>query len=457
MIATALDINNIASVTAAMQPQFVNLDLPDFTEAPEAVPEFVEPVQPPKLSFKQLAAPMIDRGIPVIPLRPRTKVAFLQNWEQLASTDPDQITAWDDENHEYNGACVAKSEIGGTWFFEVDDPEILKVIEEQTGKKMPETLTVCSSRGKHFYFEQNPASIKMGNLQGRGKDGKESWSARVDNRYVVAAGSIHPTSGRAYTVSSDAGLVSAPQWLTDWLSTNSIENQRNGDGVRVNASSDGPPIPHGSHDTELFRIACLLRNAGMDYEQIRDNLVTVCEKRCTGHGADYEGMCENKAKSACKYPVGQASPVAIVGGGTAGGAADPSAADVSGWRSQFRNLSEMEDGEIVMVIDGVLQEGTCFIGANPGHGKTLVALAFAKAICLGEPLFGLPEYTVNKPRNVIYLIPESGDRAFRKRGEAFRLPQDDRFIAVHHGECPSEGTTSIVAQYVHFIFLDDRP
>jgi len=27
------------------------------------------------------------------------------------------------------------------------------------------------------------------------------------------------------------------------------------------------------------------------------------------------------------------------------------------------------------------------------------------------------------------LIPESADRAFRKRGEAFRLPQDDRFIA----------------------------
>jgi hypothetical protein len=47
-------------------------------------------------------------------------------------------------------------------------------------------------------------------------------------------------------------------------------------------------------------------------------------------------------------------------------------ADISNWRSQFRNLSQMEEGEIVMVIDGVLQEGAGFIGANPGHGRTLV-------------------------------------------------------------------------------------
>jgi hypothetical protein len=45
------------------------------------------------------------------------------------------------------------------------------------------------------------------------------------------------------------------------------------------------------------------------------------------------------------------------------------------------------------------------------------------------PLFGISEYTVKQPRNVVYLIPESGDRAFRHRGESFRIPQDDRFIA----------------------------
>jgi hypothetical protein len=402
---TAFDVNNVASVTAAIQPLVIS------------------PVQPPKVSFKQIAAPMIDRNIPLIPLRPRTKIAFQNNWQELASTDPKQIAEWGEQFPDANLACVAKAALGGFWFFEIDEPNYHQTIQKETGKQFPNTFTVTSRKGEgrgHFYFKQTPSSMAMGNLQGK-IDGKEAWSARVDNRYVVGLGSIHPDTQKPYTVAVDVPIVEAPDWLIEWCLKNA-----SGQSERVNASPDGPSIPHGSHDTELFRIACMLRNAGMDYEQIRDNLVTICEKRCTGYGSDYEQMCANKAKSACKYPVGHASPVAILGGG----AADPSAsADVSNWRSQFRNLSEMEEGEIVMVIDGVLQEGTCFIGATAGHGKTLVALAFAKAICLGEPLFGLPEYPVMKPRNVIYLIPESGDRAFRKRGEAFRLPADDRFIA----------------------------
>src|SRR5690349_15593062 len=31
------------------------------------------------------------KGVPQIPLRPRTKIAFLDNWEQLATTDPVQL------------------------------------------------------------------------------------------------------------------------------------------------------------------------------------------------------------------------------------------------------------------------------------------------------------------------------------------------------------------------------
>ena len=96
----------------------------------------------------------------------------------------------------------------------------------------------------------------------------------------------------------------------------------------------------------------------------------------------------------------------------------------------FRSVGEMESGEIDMVIDGVLQEGICFIGATPASGKTLVSLSLAKAICTGRPLFGVANYKVKKPRQVIYLIPESGDHAFRKRCEAFRIPDDkSKFMA----------------------------
>jgi hypothetical protein len=197
----------------------------------------------------------------------------------------------------------------------------------------------------------------------------------------------------------------------------------------VDATPNGAKIPRGQHDIELHRIAGKLRGVGMEEEAIYSALVEICEKRCENYGSDYQDMCRKHAKNAtAKYAVNedksltlnqsQARPAPVV------------PVDVSNWRSMFRSVGEMEDGPIDMVIEGALQEGTCFIGANPGDGKTLVALAFAKAISTGTPLFGLPQHAVKKSRTVIYLIPESGDHAFRRRCESFRIPDDkEKFMA----------------------------
>lgn len=100
------------------------------------------------------------------------------------------------------------------------------------------------------------------------------------------------------------------------------------------------------------------------------------------------------------------------------------------WRDSFRTIGEMDQGDPEMIIEGVLQaESTCFFGALPGHGKTLVALAFAKAICTGTPLFNMEDYKVPVKHPVLYLIPESSDRAFRRRCEAFRIPDNEYFMA----------------------------
>jgi Bifunctional DNA primase/polymerase, N-terminal len=254
-------------------------------------------------SFERIASVLIERNVPVIPLRPCSKIAFLDQWEKLASTDPKKIAEWGKEYPDANVASVSKASLGGVWFFEVDAPDFHKLVQQETGHTLPATFVVRSQAQRgHFYFKHSPASLAMGNAQGYDDDGKEAWSARAENRYVVGPGSIHPGTRMPYTILKSDPIVEAPDWLVEWCVKNNAKETR-----RVNASPDGPPIPHGSHDNELFRIACMLRNAGMDYEQIRDNLVTVCEKRCENHGTDHVEMCENKAKSAVKYPVGQAS------------------------------------------------------------------------------------------------------------------------------------------------------
>jgi Bifunctional DNA primase/polymerase, N-terminal len=268
--------------------------------APAAAPHDPSP-------FERNAMALAARGLPVIPLRPMTKVASLTDWPELATTDKKTIQEWGETYPEANVACVAKLEPRGFWFFEVDAPNFHQEIQKQTGQKMPLTMAVTSRKGEgrgHFYFRHTPASLAMGNIEGKDAEGHETWSARADNKYVVGPGSIHPTTLRPYQVIIDAPIAEAPDWLVEWLLKNkhvSIEDKE-----RVNASPDGPPIPRGSHDNTLFKIACSLRNSGLGYDSIREHLISVCEKRCVGYGADYVDMCEKKAASACKYPVGEA-------------------------------------------------------------------------------------------------------------------------------------------------------
>jgi hypothetical protein len=191
----------------------------------------------------------------------------------------------------------------------------------------------------------------------------------------------------------------------------------------IDTSVDGAPIPHGQHDRTLYRIACSLRAKGAEFEEINEHLVQVCQKRCVAHGSDYEDMCRKKAKSACKHPKGVVAQLMFQ---SAQPVPQPTTSvDVSQWRKEFRTVSEMEQGEILMLIDGFLQEGTVFLGALPGDGKTLVALSIVRALTTGKPLFGNLEFTVKKTYPCLYLIPETGDRGFRGRLLSFQIPDDE--------------------------------
>jgi hypothetical protein len=83
-----------------------------------------------------------------------------------------------------------------------------------------------------------------------------------------------------------------------------------------------------------------------------------------------------------------------------------------------------------------LPEGTIFIGGLPGEGKTLLALSIAKALTTGQLFLG--KFSVSETTPTIYLIPESGGRAFRKRCEKFGIPNDPNLFLCR---TVSEGST----------------
>lgn len=83
------------------------------------------------------------------------------------------------------------------------------------------------------------------------------------------------------------------------------------------------------------------------------------------------------------------------------------------WRAAFKSYDQMEQGELQFLISNLIPEGVSFIAGLSSVGKTWFALSVAKALVAGMRFLG--SFTVPTPVPVVYLIPESGERAFRGR------------------------------------------
>src|ERR1019366_10717907 len=107
-------------------------------------------------SFRDIALALVARHIPVIPILPRQKGTVLKNWPELAATDPLQIEKWNEENAQYNVGAVAK--LDGFWRLACDVPDLQQTIEKETGQVFPQTFSVKSNKGMHFYFKHTASS-----------------------------------------------------------------------------------------------------------------------------------------------------------------------------------------------------------------------------------------------------------------------------------------------------------
>lgn len=213
--------------------------------------------------FREIATPLIQRGIPVIPLKSHSKDAFLTSWEAQATADSTQIEAWDQQFPDANVASVAKAAINGFWFLEIDGPAGER-LEHETGQYIPATFRVRSSPGRgHFYWKQNTRSLSMGNIaQGYVKN--KDWSARVHNQYVVGPGSWHPKSGKQYEIVSDSPIVEAPDWLVDWLISQKTQLQT----AVVESKVPSLKIKEGSRNVSLTSLAGKLYRDGLNEDEV---------------------------------------------------------------------------------------------------------------------------------------------------------------------------------------------
>jgi len=282
-------------------------------------------------NFVKIAEPLAKMGIPLTPVRPGTKRAFLENFPALATCDLDQIYTWDAQFPDHNVACVARPEDGGVWFWEVDSPDVLARILTETGHDAAKeiiTFKVRSRPGRgHFYFRHNAASKELGNISQSYVVGQD-WSARTDGQYVVGPGSIHPDTGAPYeALNWGTSIAEAPQWLLDWLRSQKISKHSAPTGAGVTSPGDNVPrdvnglVPHGAIHGWMLTQAGRLRSNGMTQEEIEPVLLRLVHENCAPPIDDSKVV--QMAKSICNFPPTPPSTSLVLNQGAGTGTPPP--------------------------------------------------------------------------------------------------------------------------------------
>jgi hypothetical protein len=261
------------------------------------------------MGFRDIAEPLAKMGVPMTPVRAGTKRAFLPDFPTTATTDLNQITAWDKQYPDCNAACVARAEQGGVWFFEVDSPDVIPRLQKDTGQAMPATFMVRSRPGRgHFYFRHTPASMAMGNISQTYVVGQD-WSVRTNREYVVGPGSIHPDTLKPYTALNwGTPIAEAPDWLINWLSSQKIQKQSSAPVADAPRNECGK-VPHGAIHGFMLSQAGRLRNAGLTQDEIETSLLRIVHEQCQEPIDD--SKVRQMAKSICNFPPGENKTLAL--------------------------------------------------------------------------------------------------------------------------------------------------
>ena len=191
------------------------------------------------MSFASIAEPIIKLGIPVFPLNPGHKepvagIRFLTE----ATIDPSQVAKWNGDCSNYNVAMLATQEF---CFLEFDIKGGMSKAAKEMVQEVPQTRTQQSGGGfLHCIFKHTPRSLALGNRSANLPDvckcskqinmlcledsctdrsfhhHHEWFSFRARNKYLVGAGSLHP-SGNYYSVMRDVEPLPIPDWVLDFV------------------------------------------------------------------------------------------------------------------------------------------------------------------------------------------------------------------------------------------------
>ena len=200
-----------------------------------------------------------SRGWRIFPVKFRDKTPLVKGWPNLATTDRAKISEWLRKYPQCNWG-LATGFGSGLLVLDADSDEALSELEKLGS--MPQTFTVKTGRGRHFYFEfppncaiRNSANILAHKLDVRGEGG-----------YVLMPPSIHP-SGVPYEILDDHLPAPTPQWLLKQLTSSSRESARHASTEGRAVGNKG--IEEGGRNASLVSMAGTMKGAGFRVKRLR--------------------------------------------------------------------------------------------------------------------------------------------------------------------------------------------
>ncbi|GHT02073.1 hypothetical protein AGMMS50276_31600 [Synergistales bacterium] len=373
------------------------------------------------------ASQYFKRDWKIFPLPYQSKIPMMNDWQNRATGDFDTFKGWLDSGYEkvdgdgsrleVGGIGIVTGETSGIFVLDVDvsgnkqGAASLSALEAKFGK-LPQTVEQqTGTGGRHIIFKsfagcKNSAGKIGGDLDARGNGG-----------YIVAAPSIHPDTGKAYTWTIEPGVIplaECPKW--------NIRNaERKADAI---AHTTGG-ITNGQRNATLTSLAGTMQKRGLSDVAILAALMADNTARCNPPLPEAE--IKKIAASIGRYPAGEIiptqrrenTPVVSIGG---------------------NELMKKEFTEQRWAVEALIPSGLSILAGAPKGGKSWIALNLAESIATGS--FALEKIEIERG-DVLYLALEDTERRLQERLQNLGLDNEDLSLLTCVTSCPRQNDGGI--------------
>ena len=158
-------------------------------------------------------------------------------------------------NFRGKNAGVACGPASGVIVVDEDHTEKFKAMYTENNRDLPETFTVSTGSGKHYYYKYPANGDEYGCRSFKDKKNPKQtiFDIKGLGGQVVAPGSIHPDTGKTYEIIKDIEIAPAPEWVSELALKNDPEPKETTKAQKTSWNGNIDDLPIKAETKDLIR------------------------------------------------------------------------------------------------------------------------------------------------------------------------------------------------------------